>query len=100
MVHYMVDHLQFMVQHIFYGTAYGTVSGTSYGTVHGTVGLYGAAYGTVYGTCTVYGTKFSLFTQRTGIAQCFCYLVNNCICTICKYTRGLLLYEPTTKINI
>ena len=26
--------------------------------------------------------------------------VINCICTICKYTRGLLLYEPPTKVNI
>ena len=39
-------------------------------------------------------------TTQNGIAECFCYLVNNCMCTICKYTRGLLLYEPPTKINI
>ena len=80
MVHYMVDHLQFMVQHIFYGTAYGTVYGTSYGIVHGTV--YGAAYGTVYGTCKVYGTKISGFWEL--------YLFYNYI-SICK-RRGRFVY--------
>ena len=76
MVHYMVDHLQFMVQHIFYGTAYGTLYGTSYGIVHGTV--CGAAYGTVYmvhAECMVQSSK-NIYSHKV-IAYCPVFLLSS-----------------------